>query len=235
MLATFALLYLARISKSRRAMSLAGFTMGLACWTKNEGVILLGALTAVYFVYSLYSSVRGQEIRRAGWFLLGALPPLLALAYLKFGLAPPSDMTNEFNLAAVLKRIVEPTRYLEVGAAVVREAIFQLHLPLLAVYLLFSGISIRKGERGAVLQLWASLLLIFASYFFVYIITSKPLAWHLGTSLSRLMMQLFPSLLFSFFLTATTVIVQAVDRRQDPAAPESGRRGKSPKNRRGGG
>lgn len=235
MLATFALLHLAKSPESRRAMSLAGFTAGLACWTKNEGVILLGALAAVWFVCVLVSSVRELEIRRAGWFVLGVLPPLLALAYLKFGLAPPGDMTAEFDLAAVLKRIVEPARYLEVGAAVVREAIFQLHLPLLAGYLLFSGASIRKGERGAVLRLWASLSLILAAYFFVYVITSKPLAWHLGTSLSRLMTQVFPSLLFSFFLTATTVTVQAADHRQGMAAPESGRRGKSSMNRRGGG
>jgi len=216
-------------------MALAGFTAGLACWTKNEGVILFGALAAVWFAFALASSVRELEIRRAGWFVLGALPPLLALAYLKFDLAPPGDMTTEFELAAVLKRIVEPARYLEVGAAVAREAIFQLHLPLLAGYLLFSGVSIRKGERGAVLRLWASLSLIFAAYLFVYVITSKPLAWHLGTSLSRLMTQLFPSLLFSFFLTAAAVSVQTADPGKGPAAPEPGRRRrKSPMNRRGG-
>jgi hypothetical protein len=234
MLATFALLHLARISKSRRAMLLAGFTAGLACWTKNEGVILLGALAAVYFVYMLLSSVRGREILRAAWFVPGALPPLLALAYLKFAMVPPNDMTTEFEFAAVLNRIVDPARYLEVGSAVGREAIFQLHLPMLAGYLLFSGVSIRNGERGAVLRLWASLSLIFAAYFFVYVVTSKPLAWHLGTSLSRLMTQLYPSLLFSFFLTATAVTVQAADHRQEIAAPPSGRRRKSRMNRRGG-
>ena len=116
-----------------------------------------------------------------------------------------------------------------------REAIFQLHLPLLAGYLLFTGVSIRKGERGAVLRLWGSLSLIFAAYLSVYVITSKPLAWHLGTSLSRLMTQMFPSLLFSFFLTATTVTVQAADPRRGKATPESGRRRKSPMSRRGGG
>jgi len=234
-LATFALLHLAKSRESRRAMSLAGFTTGLACWTKNEGVILLGALAAVWVVGLLASSERPLEIRRAGWFVLGALPPLLAFAYLKFGLAPPGDMTTEFELGAVWKRIVEPARYLEVGAAVAREAIFQLHLPLLAGYLLLSGVSIRKGERGAVLRLWASLSLVFAAYFFVYVITSKPLAWHLGTSLSRLMTQLFPSLLFSFFLTAAAVSVHAADHRQGMAAPEPGRRRKSPMKRRGGG
>ena len=225
-LATFALLHLAGISKSRRAMSLAGFTAGLACWTKNEGVVLLGALAAVYFVSLLLSSDRGQEIRRSAWFVPGTLPPLLALAYLKFGLVPSNDMITEFDPGAALGRIGEAARYLEVGAAVVREAVFQLHLPLLAVYLLFSGVSIRKGERGAVLRLWASLSLIFAVYFFVYVITSKPLAWHIGTSLSRLMTQLFPSLLFSFFLIATGVAVRSADRGQGMAVNENGSRGK---------
>lgn len=226
MLATFALLHLAKSPENRRAMSLAGFTAGLACWTKNEGAIFLGALVSGWFVYALVSSVLRQEVRRAGWFVLGALPPLLALAYLKFALVPPSDMATEFELAAVLKRIVEPARYLQVGAAVAREAVFQLHLPLLAVYLLFSGVSIHKGERGAVLRLWASLSLIFAAYFFVYVITSKPLAWHLSTSLSRLMTQLYPSFLFSLFLTATAVTVRSADRGQGIAVPEPGSRGK---------
>ncbi|MBE0606173.1 MAG: hypothetical protein IH610_07810 [Deltaproteobacteria bacterium] len=223
MLATFALLHLAKSPENRRAMSLAGFTAGLACWTKNEGVILLGALAAGWFVHALVSSARGQEIRRAGWFVLGALPPLLALVYFKLALVPPNDMINEFDLAAVLGRIGESARYLEVGAAVAREAIFQLHLPLLAAYLLFSGVSIRKGEREAVFRLWGSLSLIFAAYFLVYVITSKPLAWHLGTSLSRLMTQLYPSLLFSFFLTAATVAIRAADHRQGIAGPESGK------------
>lgn len=235
MLATFALLHLAKSPESRRVLSLAGFAAGLACWTKNEGVILLGAIAAVWSVRALVSSDREREIRRAGWFILGILPPLAAIAYLKFGLAPPGDMMTEFDPAAAWKRIVEPARYLEVGAAVAREAVFQLHLPLLAGYLLFSGVSIRKGEREAVLRLWASLSLIFAAYFIVYVITTKPLAWHLGTSLSRLMTQLFPSLLFSFFLTATAVTVRTVDRRQGTAAPESGKRRKSKMNRRGGG
>ena len=223
MLATFALLHLAGTSKSQRAMSLAGFATGLACWTKNEGVILLGALAAVWFVRVLNSNVRKFEIRRAGWFVLGALPALLALAYFKFALVPPNDMISEFELAAVLKRVADPARYLEVGAAVVREAIFQLHLPLLAAYLLFSGVSIRKGERGAVLRSWASLSLIFAAYLSIYVITSKPLAWHLGTSLSRLMTQLFPSLLLTFFLTATGVTAQTADHGKGIAVPEPGR------------
>ena len=223
LLATFALLHLSTISKSRKAMLLAGFTAGLACWTKNEGVIFLGAVAACWFLHALASSVSGREVRREGWFVLGVLPPLFALAYLKFALVPPSDMTAEFEIAAVLKRIVDPSRYLEVVAAVARESVFQLHLPLLALYLLFSGVSIRKGERGAVLRLWGSLSLIFAAYFFVYVITSKPLSWHLGTSLSRLMTQLFPTFVFSFFLTATTVTVQRADRRQGMGAPETER------------
>jgi len=226
MLSTFALLHLAKSPENRRVMLLAGFTAGLGCWTKNEGVILLVGLAAGWFVYSLFSSARRQEVRRAGWFITGALPPLVALAYFKLALVPPNDMVNEFDMAAVFHRIADPARYLEVAAAVAREAIFQLHLPLLAAYLLFLGVSIRKGERGAVLRLWGSLSLIFAAYFFVYVITSKPLAWHLDTSLSRLMTQLYPSLLLSFFLTATAVAVRSEDDIRATTAADSGRMGK---------
>ena len=107
----------------------------------NQGPLSDESLRNIY--REVVSSSRELEIRRAGWFVLGALPPLLALAYFKFALVPPNDMISEFDPAAVWKRIADPARYLEIGAAVVREAIFQLHLPLLAAYLLFSGVSIR--------------------------------------------------------------------------------------------
>jgi hypothetical protein len=50
-------------------------------------------------------------------------------------------------------------------------------------------------------------------YFGVYVLTPKDLGWHLGTSLDRLLPQLWPLALFPSFLAA--------------ASPEEGLAGKS--------
>jgi hypothetical protein len=46
--------------------------------------------------------------------------------------------------------------------------------------------------------------LTLAGYAFVYLTTPQDLAWHLRTSLHRLLLQLWPSALFVFFLLVKT-------------------------------
>ncbi|MEK6534682.1 MAG: hypothetical protein AABZ40_03350, partial [Thermodesulfobacteriota bacterium] len=48
----------------------------------------------------------------------------------------------------------------------------------------------------------AVLLLILAGYFFVYVTTPLDLGYHLATSLNRLFLQLWPSVIFLFFMAA---------------------------------
>ncbi len=75
---------------------------------------------------------------------------------------------------------------------------------LLAVYLLFAGIRIDKGDRPGLLQTGAILLLMLAGYFFVYVMTPLDLTYHLVTSLNRLFLQLWPSVILLVFMIART-------------------------------
>jgi hypothetical protein len=45
-----------------------------------------------------------------------------------------------------------------------------------------------------------ALALMFVGYFFVYVLTPMDLIWHLGTSLERLLLQMWPTFLFLLFL-----------------------------------
>jgi hypothetical protein len=60
-----------------------------------------------------------------------------------------------------------------------------------------------SGDSGAFFPALL-LTLILAGYFFVYIITPRNVVEHMGTSLDRLLMQLWPLCLFAFFLFIAT-------------------------------
>jgi len=73
---------------------------------------------------------------------------------------------------------------------------------LLIVYLLLAGARIDDRDRTGLVRTAAVLLLTPAGYFFVYVLTPLDLGYHLATSLNRLFLQLWPSVIFLFFMTA---------------------------------
>jgi len=73
---------------------------------------------------------------------------------------------------------------------------------LLIVYLLIAGVRIDDRDRTGLVRAAAVLLLMPASYFFVYMLTPLDLGYHLATSLNRLFLQLWPSVIFLFFMAA---------------------------------
>jgi len=60
---------------------------------------------------------------------------------------------------------------------------------------------------------------MFAGYFIIYLITPRDLAWHLLVSLNRLFLQLFPSLLFTYFMIVRTPERAVVRKESHLAAP----------------
>ena len=73
---------------------------------------------------------------------------------------------------------------------------------LLIVYLLLAGARIDDRDRTGLVRTAAVLLLTPAGYFFVYVLTPLDLGYHLATSLNRLFLQLWPSVIFLFFMVA---------------------------------
>jgi len=221
MLATLVLLFLpARSAENGSgAPVLAGIAAGLCAWTKNEGLLFLPIVTGSFFITALYAdgwrSARKSTVR----FFAGALPILLIVVYFKTQLSPANDLMEGFSLDAAAAKLTDFSRYAEIAKTFFIQGIsftqglidlrvgMQLNpgavsILLLIVYLLLAGVRIDNRDRTGLVRTAAVLLLILAGYFFVYVMTPLDLGYHLATSLNRLFLQLWPSVIFLFFMTA---------------------------------
>ncbi len=177
---------------------LAGGMAGFAAWTKNEGLLFLLSSAAVLGVWSLRRGGLGQAGRELGGFLLGALPALLTVLLFKLTLAPPNDLVSGQG-AETAALLTDPARLLSIITAFI-DGILGLGVgtPLvLAIYSALVGGRHFRAEYRVPIAILGGVL---AGYVLVYLTTPHDLAWHLETSLERLLVHLWPAALFLFFL-----------------------------------
>ncbi len=72
-------------------------------------------------------------------------------------------------------------------------------LYLLALYPFLLGVRVRAGDRAGALTSAVALALLALGYFVIYLISPHDLNWHLSNSLDRLLLQLWPSFVFTYF------------------------------------
>ena len=144
-------------------------------------------------------------------FLAGLLPVMLIVLFFKLRYAPPNDIVGPAGRASALERILTPSRYAAIGEWFLKQAFTfgrwdeLLFIPISPVPLLLGALFLfgiqRDGRelQGAATAAW-TLGLTLAGYFSVFLITPNQLDWQLGTAGGRLLMQLWPSALFVFFM-----------------------------------
>jgi len=190
-------------------LALAGITAGLAAWTKNEGVLFLCALLlSRLFVRpdSRPLPSTGNSRRSLGItpFLLALLPTFCILLFFKRFVAPAGDLFS--SPVTMLHKLEDPSRYWVVLKWFGKEVLRFGHWLLIPIPLLMLGVFIMlKGKmpREASPHSRASAValgLTLAGYFFIYLITPYDIYWHLRFSLNRLLIQLWPSAIFLYFL-----------------------------------
>jgi len=180
---------------------LAGLAAGLAAWTKNEG--LLFAL-ALLLARGPGSALRGDRsawpaaTARLAW---GMAPGLISLALFRLLLAPGGDLFTARRVPELFARLVDPARWRTIAAAFAEQylAIGRGVAVLLACYVILALARQRSVREAAGLPL-AVVLLVQLGYFGIYLLTPQDLAWHLGHSLDRLLIQLWPSTILSLLL-----------------------------------
>lgn len=189
---------------------LAGFSAGLAMWTKNEGLLFTGCLVAGIAAAG----------RRDGWtetrrrlVSLGAglLLPLLVVVSFKLTFAPPNDLLSTLSVERTLGRVTDPGRYLTVLRA------YALHLATfganglpgavwpLAVFAGVLGWNPMERRRAWARGAATALGLLLAGHFMVFVSMADELARLLASSLDRLILQLWPSALFLGFMVTRTL------------------------------
>jgi hypothetical protein len=196
MLATIVFLFFSYREKHTTLMAFAGFTAGLAAWTKNEGMLFLFASTGILFIAGLWKrSFKGLLL-----YFVGLLLPLALLFYFKLQLAPSSEFLSGGS-SKLIQNLTDPLRHQmifdsfksyflrgggwnNVGISVI-----------LTVYFLLFYSRI-QASRDAVFISLAILACQIMGYYVFYLISPYDLKWHLSYSLGRLFVHIYPSIVF---------------------------------------
>ncbi len=183
---------------------LAGLFSGLAAWTKDEGLLFL-----VVFLAATAILRRSQFWRTAA----AAMPFAILAAIFKFALAP--RLTTTFGGGAA-----DPARIGQVLAALAHESAAMSmgwYHPLLPLIALAIALRFEKTRRQDLLFAGSIPIAMLVGYVGIELITSNDLSWQLQTSLSRLLVQIWPALLLFVFACLRTPESAAIVEPQKKA------------------
>ncbi|MCP4353134.1 MAG: hypothetical protein GY795_47390 [Desulfobacterales bacterium] len=187
--------------KASQFAFLAGIMAGFSAWTKNEGLLLIISVCFAHFAITV--PVKGWKYysRELFPFSAGLVPILVILVYFKTQLAPPNDLFSGQGLKPAVSRLADISRYLIVGKAFIISflEVMKGRIAIFIVCFIFFRFSYDKQYKKSICISLLIMALMLAGYYFVYITSPHNLAWHLNTSLNRLLFQLLPSGLFIFF------------------------------------
>ncbi len=191
-LGTAAALALHARSREPRLLVLAGVQLGCALWAKNEGLLFAVAVTGAW----LATADRGS--RRGAWRIaLGAAPFALALLHHKLSCGATTDLLAGQG-ALSWERLRDADRWLATAAAFARQGAFQA----IVAGALFVILARDPGPPSRAGFVWITLAIVLAGDFAVYVLTPHDLAWHLESSLERVLLQSWPLTLFAVAVTA---------------------------------
>jgi hypothetical protein len=164
----------------------AGLASGLAALTKNEGLVEAALLLGVVCWRA--------GPRALSRMLAGAALPLAFLLWFKLNLAPRNDLAERFVLERALR--TAPLRIFPVIRAFALQAV-DFELWGAALFAVAAGWlwRFRRREPALVAAPFAALCLLL--YFVIFLFTPQELAWHVRTSLDRLLFQAWPLLLYA--------------------------------------
>jgi hypothetical protein len=209
-LATLMLLVLGeRSSRLRhRILVLAGVTAGLAAWTKNEGFLFLIA-TGVVYGYALARTRGVAAAAKEGRSVALGLAPVLAIVLaFKSWVGAPSDLMADQGLVQSAARLLDGPRYPQVAggfiAAVLEVGSRGLVPLLLAVYAVVAGLASAAADRRSGAAVGSVVSLMLAGYALVLLVAPAPRLETNIRSINRLLLQLWPSMLFAYFLVVRT-------------------------------
>jgi hypothetical protein len=175
-------------------LSAAGFFAGCAGWTKNEGLLFIVAAAAALSLPVFRE--RRNTLRRLAFFGAGLAVPLLVIITFKLTNHVRNDIVEYAQLqqALMLDRHVMILKYLARYVFLFGAWSWSPFIPVIA-FILLTGVH-RSVFRSYAWRTIANIVLLVAlGYYFVYLITPLPLQRHLETSMDRLLLQLWPSLL----------------------------------------
>lgn len=206
--------------RSYNFLILAGLTAGLAAWTKNEGIIFIAAISVARLMTVAPKKGLRSYLRQMLSFTAGLAPALLIIIYFKLRLAPANYLMAQGS-QTTLQKLMDVSRHLQVWNAFAKQLVdfggWAVSVPLLLIfYILFSGVSMKETERPGIIASLLALVFMLVAYALTLVVTPFDIAWQLSTSLNRLLLQLWPSLIFVYFLIARPI--ELARASQEPGA-----------------
>jgi 4-amino-4-deoxy-L-arabinose transferase-like glycosyltransferase len=197
-------------SESSRFMMLAGVAAGLSMWTKNEGLPFTLAVVAGLLVAGSRDGW-AASLRRLRAFAAGLLPLVVLVASFKLAYAPPNDLLSTLGVERTIGRLTALDRYAITLQEYWRRILaFGDNGALSAVWTVVGCLLLLGINRPEAGRTWArasaiAVALLLAIHFMVFVSMADELPRLLNSSLQRLVLQLWPSVLFLCFMMARTV------------------------------
>jgi len=182
---------------------MAGLFASFAAWTKNEGILFLITILFSRLVMVILKSAKMNK-KDLTYFVVGSLPVIILILLYKHFLTPANDiMAGQQGHTA--EKLENFSRY-----GIIFSHFWKTGLDFgqwatkphgwLLVFLILFGFQLKKELRIGIICSSIAFILTLTGYFFIYVTTPFDLEWHLGSSLNRLLLQLFPSFLFLYFM-----------------------------------
>jgi hypothetical protein len=197
---------------------LAGLALGFMAWSKNEGILYLLCAGGAHLVVTGRRAGSRAAVRETALLAAGAAPALAMLAYHRATM-PVGWLVHGQSAAGIAERLLDPARYAVIGATLLREglglggwlvSVLGLLLACAPAWGVRAGPVDRASAGRTAITVVAALLGVLA----VYVLTPLSLAWQVGTSLPRILTQLWPSLVLLFGL-----VVRPPSSSGEPAVP----------------
>ena len=183
---------------------LTGIFAGLAAWTKDEGLLVL------IVVLIVVAAFRRRAILPA---VASALPVAALVASFKIFLSSGGAPQLSNNPAAASHQLADVARVGTVAAAFGREFVAigaGWYHPILPLVLLAFTLGFDRERRRDTAFCGAIAAALLLCFFGVYMVTANDLTWILQTSLSRILVQVWPALLLAGFLSLRAPEAMAV-------------------------
>lgn len=177
-----------------------GLFMGFCVFTKNEGWSFVVSILTIRILIDILEK---RFIARRWTYLLSGFS-IIALASILIKIqAPSNDLFGQRSIFEIFSQLTDLSRYQLIFNHLSNELI-QFNNGRFSMFILLMGLLIFLGlrqdlDKKNLFLMFGAVLLTLIQYLLIYVITPKDLEWHLSSSLTRLIVQLYPSLIFIVF------------------------------------
>jgi hypothetical protein len=137
--------------------------------------------------------------KAGAWMVCGAMPAILLLSAFKLLLVHDTEAVLPRSAGEALARMTDPSRWMEIAGSFARSAWhmgFPWAHPLVLAAILAMAFGLAPRAR-LLRQMWLAIPVfgLLAADFVIYLVTTADLSWHLSTSNTRVLVQVWPALL----------------------------------------